>query len=132
MAVEVVGERAEHCAALGRELVEIDVRAAHGHAQTHARTGDDLCDSIGADAEVVADLGVRVASTSRSAAPAADARSGPRRSVARDPAARRAGAPLGVDLEIVVGSGRPLDLAVRDLVIVAQLLPEEFRAVACR
>jgi hypothetical protein len=116
VAVEVLGERSEPRAALRRELIEIDVRAAHGHAQPHARAGDDLRDGIGADPEVAADLGVRVALdlAQHQGAPLAPGQ------CSRAPSHETLLLP-----EIVVGTGGALDVAVRDLVLVTQLLPED-------
>ena len=126
MAVEVVRERPEHRTALGRELIEIDVRAAHGDAQAGARAADHLGHGVGTDSEVGSDLGVGasldVAQRERAALPARqDCGAALDEALLLDEQDRA----LGVDLEIVIRAHRPLDVPVRDLVVVAELLPEE-------
>ncbi len=124
--VEVVGERPEHRGALGREVVDVDVRPADGHPQPGARPRDDLHHRTGADAELGADLVVGaaldVAHGERAAlAPGQDRRATAHEALLLSEQHR----PFGVSLEVVVCPDRRLDLTVGDLVGVAQLLPED-------
>ena len=100
--------------------------AAHGDAEARAGTGDDLPDGIGPDAEVGTDLGVRVpldlAQHERTPLTAGQHRGAPAHEA---PLLDQQDRPLGIDLEIVIRPDRALDVAIGDLVMVAELLPED-------